>query len=214
MTAMVSHNPGAEVSSVPDHFNCKTQNKMDILQRKNLLAIVIFLCTLQFAHAQEAEEEESFTSFHRVTLALGHAHVPAGVKENGNKEWLILGAWGLDYDYWFHPKWAVGLHSDVTLENFEVEDSGDETDGVLERSYPFATTLVGVFKPGEHFSIVLGAGGEFAKEGSLFLIRGGLEYGWELPGEWELGISVTNDFKVNTYDSWMLGLGVSKIFGK
>lgn len=179
-----------------------------------IIPFFALICTLQFAHAQESEEEENSANFHRLTLVMGHAYVPAGF-QNGNKEWLVLGSWGFDYDYWLHPQWAIGLHSDLVIENFEIEKSGgEETEKILERSYPLASTLVGIFKPGEHLTILLGAGGEFAKEETLLLFRAGLEYGWELPGEWELGISLLNDLKVDAYNSWTLGVGISKVLGK
>ncbi|MEK6479176.1 hypothetical protein WJR50_16640 [Catalinimonas sp. 4WD22] len=179
-----------------------------------LLCLLLFIGSLHCANAQEFEEEKETANYHRLTLVLGHANVLEGIKD-GKKEWLVLGSWGLDYDYWFHPQWAVGLHSDLIVENFEVEQMGEgETVGTLERSSPLASTLVGIFKPGEHFTILLGAGGEFAREETLFLIRAGLEYGWELPGEWELGVSLMQDIKVDAYNSWTLGVGVSKIFGK
>ncbi len=179
-----------------------------------IISFLTLICTLQFAYAQEGEEEEKTAHFHRLTLVMGHAYMPEGF-QNGEKQWLVLGSWGFDYDYWFHSQWAIGLHSDVVIENFEIEKFGEEeAEKVLERSYPLASTLVGIFKPGEHLTILLGAGGEFAKEETLFLIRSGLEYGWELPGDWELGISLLNDLKVDAYNSWTLGVGISKILGK
>ncbi len=179
-----------------------------------ILSTFLILIAFQFAYAQENREEKSAANYHRVTVVMGHAYVPEGF-QNGEKQWLVLGSWGIDYDYWFHPQWAIGLHSDLVIENYEIEKFGeDETEGVLERSYPLASTLAGIFKPGEHLTILLGAGGEFAKEETLILIRAGVEYGWELPGAWELGISLMNDLKVDAYNSWTLGVGISKIFGK
>ena len=179
-----------------------------------VISFLTLIFTLQFAYAQEAEKEEKSANYHRLTLVMGHSYVPAGIL-NGDKEWLVLGSWGFDYDYWFHPQWAVGLHSDLVIENFEIEKFGKgETESDLERSYPLASTLVGIFKPNEHLALLLGAGGEFAKEESLFLIRAGVEYGWELPNEWEIGISLLNDLKVDAYNSWTLGVGISKILGK
>jgi hypothetical protein len=181
---------------------------------RGIYLLLLFIGTLHCANAQEFEVEEETANYHRLTLVMGHAYVPGGFKD-GEKQWLTLGSWGFDYDYWFHPQWAVGVHSDIVVENFEIEQSGEgEMEGILGRSSPLASALVGIFKPGEHLTILLGAGGEFAKEETLFLLRAGLEYGWELPGEWELGISLMNDLKVDAYNSWTLGVGVSKILGK
>ena len=40
----------------------------------------------------------------------------------------------------------------------------------------------------------------------------GVDYGFELAESWELSINLQNDSKVNSYDSWLFGLGVSKSF--
>ena len=85
---------------------------------------------------------------------------------------LVLPFWGLDYNFQFSPKFALGLHTDFVLESFEVEknlDGEDET--ATERSHPVAPAVIGFYKPAEHGSFGLGAGGEFAKEEDYFLNR-------------------------------------------
>ncbi len=182
---------------------------------KQIHLLIIFLSAFQFTYAQTSEEEKEEAGYHRISVVIGHAYIPQGIEGTTKKQWLFLGSWGIDYDYWFHSKWAIGLHSDWTVQNYAVERTGEDgTEGVLERTRPFASTVAGIFKPGEHFSILVGFGGEFSKEENLFLIRGGLEYGWELPDDWEIGISLMNDFKIDTYNSWIFGLGVSKVLGR
>lgn len=171
---------------------------------------LIFLLLSLPLLAQEGEEEEE--SKHRIALVLGHAHVPEGIGSEGEKQWLVLGSWGLDYDYRLNSHWAVGLHSDFIVENFELEEHFGREKAVIKRSRPLASALVVTYKPGKHLTFLAGGGGEFAKEENFLLIRAGLEYSWKLPDEWELGVSLMNDFKIDAYDSWLLGLGVSKFF--
>ena len=155
-------------------------------------------------------QEEETSSYHRLSLAMSHAHIPSGVKGD-SKKWLALPAFSFDYDYWLNRKWALGLHTDVILENFLVKSSGDKE---IERTKPVALAAVAIFKPGEHLSFLFGSGVEIAEEGSLFLIRFGGEYGWEINERWELGLSLMYDAKWDSYDTWVLGLGVSRILGK
>lgn len=68
------------------------------------------------------------------------------------------------------------------------------------------------YKPGKHFSYMLGSGGEFAHTGNLFLVRVGVEYGFHISKDWELNGNITNDLKINAYNSWALGMGVTKVF--
>lgn len=132
----------------------------------------------------------------------------AGVNNQGEKVWTILPSWGIDYDYRLDEKWSVGLHTDWVVESFEYEHNAI----VFERTRPFAAVIVGSRKFGDHLTLVLGGGVELAPEENLNIVRLGLDYSWELPNEWELGASVMSDFKLDAYNSWVLGLGVAKLF--
>ena len=179
--------------------------------KKLLLVIGIFCC--QWVSAQDVGEEKP--SHHQLALVISHAHIPQGIVGTTEKQWLVLGSWGIDYNYWFNDKWAIGLHTDMVLENYKVQQTGEDgVEGVLERTFPVSGALMAVFKPGEHIAMMVGTGGEYSKEETLYLIRAGAEYGWELPDSWELALSLMYDMKVDTYNSWVLGLGVSKRFGR
>lgn len=171
---------------------------------------ISFLYVQNVQGQEETEEKENEGNFHRITVVMGNTHVPEGAKNEG-REWLILTSWGLDYDFWFNNRWAIGLHTDAVLENFEIESREEETI-VSQRSRPISLVPTGLYKPGEHLTLMVGAGIEIAKEENLTIIRAGIEYGWELPAEWEIGVSLMNDFKLGTYNSWTFGLGVSKKF--
>jgi hypothetical protein len=72
--------------------------------------------------AQEnTEKEEAFRPHSQVSLVVSHAHVFEGSDEYGNKKVISLPSWGIDFNYWFHPNWAVGLQTDIIMEEFEVQ---------------------------------------------------------------------------------------------
>ncbi|MBZ4034402.1 hypothetical protein K6T82_06475 [Flavobacterium sp. 17A] len=170
--------------------------------------------SVNIAKAQE-NEEKSFHPHHQIGLSINHVHVFEGRNEDGNREVLSLPAWGLDYTFQFHEKWAIGLHTDFVIEKFKVEKvyANDDEKETIERSYPIAPALMGIYKPNENWSFLLGFGGEFAKEENFFLTRAGVEYGYELPKNWEIFGTFSYDFKWNAYDSWGIGLGIAKNFG-
>jgi len=180
-----------------------------------ILSVALLLAVGTAVRAQEAGAESSMKGKHAVALQLSHTHISQGVKD-GESTWLAMPSWCLDYDYWVARKWAIGLHSDVIIEDFKVEDHlNTESNGttVMERSTPFALVATGSFKPRKHSSFQLGAGAEFAKEENLFLMRAGYEWALELPQNWELSFAASYDFRWNAYDSFSYGVGVSKIFG-
>lgn len=175
--------------------------------KKHIVILVLFLINNAFAQEQE---NETFKPHHTLGFVVGHTNVSQGV-ENGDRKWLTLPSFALDYNYVFSPKWSIGLHNDLIIESFKVETSDDE---VLERTSPFASAIVGGYKPGKYFTFEAGLGGEFAKEESFALTRLGVEYGLEIHNGWEFIANVVYDIKWNAYDSWALGAGISKSFGK
>ncbi|OXB08733.1 hypothetical protein B0A81_08440 [Flavobacterium plurextorum] len=179
-----------------------------------LLTTIFYLVSYSSVTAQE-NEKKVFSRHHQIGISINHAHVFEGRDDEGNHEVLNLPAWGVDYTYQFHEKWAIGLHTDFIIEKFKVEKtyaSGDDKETV-ERSYPIAPAVMGIYKPSESWSILLGFGGEFSKEENFFLTRAGVEYGYELPKDWEIFGTFSYDLKWNAYDSWGIGLGIAKNFG-
>ncbi|MBF4516253.1 hypothetical protein IRZ71_07865 [Flavobacterium sp. ANB] len=183
---------------------------------KPVLILLTILYNSTMIFAQESEEKGAFNPHHQIGISINHVHVFEGRDDEGNREVLALPAWAIDYTYHLSQKWAIGLHTDFIIEKFKVEKSleGGEDKETVERSYPIAPALVGIYKLKEHWSFLLGMGGEFAKEENYLLTRAGVEYGYELPKEWEIFGTFSYDIKWNAYDSWGIGLGIAKNFGK
>ncbi|WP_310377701.1 hypothetical protein [Flavobacterium sp.] len=176
-----------------------------------LFTIWLFFSTT-IVLAQEGVHHE-FKPHHTLGFMISHTQISQGIQENGDKKWLSLPSWAINYNFKFSPKWAVGLHSDIIVEDFAVEEHLKSSNGqVLERSYPIASAVMVSYKPGKYFSYMFGSGGEFAHTGNLFLFRIGAEYGYHISKDWELNANITNDLKVNAYNSWAVGLGVTKVF--
>ncbi|MBL7847515.1 MAG: hypothetical protein JNL40_08615 [Cyclobacteriaceae bacterium] len=170
---------------------------------------LILLC---FPFLSEAQEETT-SPRSRVTVGLGHTLVGKGKDVNGKQSWLALPMWVIDYDYSLSNKWMLGVHSDILLETFEVDGFflGEETN-TIERKHPVAALGAVSFRPGQHAVYSLGMGGEFSSSGNYLMTRVGFEYGFELPGEWELAPALTYDIKWKAYDSFSISLAVGKKF--
>jgi len=84
----------------------------------------------------------------------------------------------------------------------------------LECSYTFASVPVLLFKPGKRLILITGVDAELAKESTLMMTRLGAEYGFHLPGNWEIGAALVSDNKWYYYNSWGLAITISKLFNK
>lgn len=180
-----------------------------------LMLVVFCFFSLNCFSQHEQEAKKPFHPEHKLSVVISHAQVFQGRDINGNKQVLSLPSWGLDYTYQFTPKWGIGLHTDIITETFEVEkhlSSGGDAQ-VIERAYPVAPALMGIYRLNHHWSFLIGAGVEFAKEENFFLNRAGVEYAAELPKGWEVFGSLSYDIKWSAYDTWLIGLGISKVLG-
>ncbi len=176
--------------------------------------VFILILIVSYIKSQEYEFKESTNNHdlkhHRISLMLGHTHVSQGV-QNGGKKWEVLPSVALGYDYWLNKNWAVGVHTDIVIETYEVEKHlNSEKEEILEREYPISPAIMGIYKPKKHFSYQIGVGGEFAKTENLFLIRSEIAYGIHILKEFEVETSVSYDLRFNAYDSWGIAIGISK----
>ena len=146
----------------------------------------------------------------RLTLGLGHTHVSEG-KIDGETEWLALPSWAINFDYWVSNKIGIGLQNDIILESFIIEHGNEE---LLERSYPIASVPVIIYKPGNRLMLIAGVGAEFTEEQTLTMTRLGIEYGFHLPSNWEIGAALVWDNKWNYYNSWGLAITISRLWLK
>lgn len=178
--------------------------------------ILIWLVLINFtAKAQEkihsnSESNHSMRGASRLTLGLGHTHVSEG-KVDGKTKWLALPSWSLNFDYWLSDKWAVGLQNDLIMETFIIESHNQE---LIERKYPLAVVPLALYKPGKNLTLIGGIGAEFSKGHTLAMTRLGLEYGFHLPKNLEVGAAMVWDGKWNYYNSWGLAFTISKIWPK
>lgn len=180
-----------------------------MLKNKKYLSIFLFCCTGLYCQEKELEKEKEIEKHHQMEFSITHVNIFNGYNSEGGS-WISLPAFSLDYDYKFNEKWSLGLHSDITIEKFSVEENLDDNK-VVERSYPFAPAVMVSRKWGHHI-LMFGAGAEFAKEENLFLNRLGYKYEIELSEKWGVGAALNYDFRWKAYDSYTIGIGVSRSF--
>lgn len=141
----------------------------------------------------------------RVALLLGHTFVPAV-----GSQYSAIPSWGVDLEYWPTAKWGIGLHNDIELQSFIIEQAGRE--GLLEREYPLVLTLDALFKPWRGLVLQFGPGIELERSEHFYLLRLGVEYEFEFGRHWDVAPSIFYDTRLEAFDTWAITLGVGKRF--
>src|SRR5262245_35096272 len=146
-----------------------------------LCTAALMMASLRGIAQEKSSEDEAESGRNKITIAISHTHVPGGANDAGEKVWLTLPSWGLDYDFRVSKRWGLGIHTDIVIQDFEYSES----DGIIKkRTKPFAIAAVGTLTATKHLTFIGGGGIEIAPEGTLTLIRLGGDYGWELPNNW------------------------------
>lgn len=168
-----------------------------------------FLCLAWRVDAQHKEKHEHHPPYQKITMVMANSIVTNNIDE-GNNDILIIPTIGLNYDYWFHKKWGIGLHNDILLQQYKIERHHDQRE--LVRENPVAICAILSFEPFPRWILMGGYGLELEKNQNINLFRFGIEYGIPLKDSWELGFNFEYDHKIKAYSSFMIGIGFSKIF--
>lgn len=178
--------------------------------RKLLVCVSLGMCLTISVFAQKHENTHlkghEFKNL-RLGLVIGHTYVPT--ETTRGTETVILPSIGLDIEYWFTHKWAIGLHNDIELESFEAEK---EKGTIIQREFPVVLTLDGIWKPWHDLVLLAGPGVELETNESFFVFRIGAEYEVEFNKHWDITPAFFYDNRKDAFNTWSFGLGIGRRF--
>ncbi|MCA6079171.1 hypothetical protein [Fulvivirga sedimenti] len=169
--------------------------------------ISIFLFYGSFPAVSQEESGEARRRPLRLTASIGHTYLPKDTRVG--KDVAILPSFGLDIEYWFSRRFAVGLHNDLELLHFQVVEQNDI---IIERDYPVLVTFDLIFNVYKGLTVYFGPGAELESHENFFVTRIGIEYEVEIGNNWDLHPVFFHDVRRNAYDTFSFGLGVGKRF--
>lgn len=159
-----------------------------------------------FAQHQHKDHHDNHHTPHwRMAVILGHTFIPP----HHLNAHAAIPSWGLDIEYWIDRKWAIGLHNDLEIANFIIQENKEET---IERSYPLVLTVDAIYNPWKGLICLIGPGIELENETNYRLIRAGIEYEIEIGNHWDIAPTFFYDTRFNAYNTWSIGLGIGKRF--
>ncbi len=175
--------------------------------KKILVSLCLILASIAPMTAQEPEDGQEKLEHHQLGALLAHTRMKEG-DVTTEKNHISVPSLTLYYNYRFNPRWFLGLHTDIVNEQFIVESLGDEES--IERKRPVAPAVMLGFKPGEHFSFLVGGGVDIDSEETLGLMRFDVEYGLEIRDGWEFVAALGYDLRFGAYGSTQFGVGIAK----
>ncbi len=182
---------------------------------KQYFLIVIGLFLLIFyspVYSQDHSEhsEEAFKR-HRISFIWGNTLVPAGKNAHNEDSEVFFPTWGLTYEYILSHRFAIGWVNELEMTSYAVEHGNE---AILEREYPFISSIVLIYEPFKGVILHAGPGYEFERNESFFIMKMGADYIFLLPKDFDIGFGFSYDIKNNLYDAWTFGLTLGKRLGK
>lgn len=178
--------------------------------KKLIFFIVSLSCltTLGFSQHKHSSQITEPILHHEIDAFIGNAHIPTATLENSTAT-VILPNVGLNYKYWFDERFAIGWYNNLLARTFTINS---DTNQEVEKKYPFATTIVGVFRPWKKLGFFAGPGLLIDNTGSQFVVRLGLEYGFALSNDWYITPRFMFDSIGGEIESYTLGISIGRNF--
>ena len=124
--------------------------------RNRLLLFLAFTVFVELnSFAQEAELKEDIDR-NRLSFLMAYGIIPehTTADEATSNYLFVVPAIGMNYDFLFTPKFGLGLHTDVILQKFEVQELKDDLE--VERMFPVTVNLMASYRPNDKWTILAG----------------------------------------------------------
>ena len=158
-------------------------------------------------NAQNDEHEEPFYR-HRIAPLMGYVFVPEETDLIDGSSFRLIPTFGIDYDFSFNRKWAIGWFNDIEASSYIIEYDDGKVEQ-LEREYLIISTICLIYTPVKHFTVYAGGGMEFERHQNFAVIRIGTEYEIPIRNNWDVAFGLSFDHK-EVYNSY----GFTVAFGK
>lgn len=179
-----------------------------------ILFSVLFMLMVGTAFGQSHEDtnhhKHEFKHF-RAAFNLAHAYIPSATISD--KKFVIIPVIGLDFQYLFNKKWAIGLKNDLEIANYIVENS-ENFEKNITRETPIIISLPVYFSPWENNGVTffMGAGIELEQHENFSVFRFGVGYDLHLGHHWDVAPEIVYDLKNGHINSFTMAFVVGKSF--
>ncbi len=145
---------------------------------------------------------------HRFTFSLAQVYFQEGKSDEIRN--TFVPAYTFNYDYMITSRWSLGMHNDIPMQDIEKEEELHDF-RLSSSERPVATKIIGAYHTHKNIGLLFGIGDEISHHENFFITSAGAEYEFHLKSSWQLGAELVYDYKVHTADTWMMGIGISKV---
>ena len=173
----------------------------------SVILILLSVLLPSIANGQEGSHEtQKEHPKHLVSVSVGSAFTPiAGNIGNTEARGIFSPTVGLDYFFHFHPKWEVGIITNLELDHYVIVDNQ------LERENALILSLLGKYNFTNYWSVFAGGGIELEQHDNLAVLRAGLQYAILLKKDWVITPRFFLDFK-EKFNTWSFTISFGKRF--
>lgn len=168
-----------------------------------VLLVVSFYGIAQTESPKESIVEEGIKL--GVGLSIGHTWVPTGENFKGERDYIVVPSWGLDFIAELNENWGVVLANEIQIQRFLVKTSNEN---VIERDYPFTSVLEITYRTAIGLGFFLGPGIELEPHKNFFVYRFGAEYAIPFKHHWFVKPAIAYEMKELEYSILNIGLGI------
>ena len=179
-----------------------------------ILALGLFLSvsTSLFAQDRHLQSSPSTLKRHKLGVMIGNALIH-GVHntKTGKEQYVIAPTIGLDYEYWFNNRWAIGTYNEIA--HIDIEVINEDHEESIKRENAMLFSAVAVFEPFHNFGIFAGSGIETDPNHTFWIRYLGCEYAIVRHNNWDVSIAAGYVNK-DLYDAFTFGVVIGRRFGK
>ncbi len=181
----------------------------------NFLILVLFVFMPGFLEAQDNRNYEDFFKRidrrHSFSFFNGYVLIPNSYETGAEIESKVIfvGLIGIDYKYYWAPKFNTGLVYELELGQYFIQDEGSP----VPRENVQVFTLLAGYEILPKLEIFIGPGFEYEIHKDYFILKVGLEYELLIANDWYFSPEISYNYK-EVYESLVIGVHFRKKFGK
>ena len=187
--------------------------------KKTLLLIVLafpFLINAQEEHNEHNEHvvntehaEHGEFKHWQISATMSQSYIPSLHTEEGETSAQFIPTNGIEVMYAFNHKFFAKWINEIEFQNYTVKGRDGEH---RVRENALLTALVLGYEVYDHLGVFAGVGYEFEKNEDLWVTRMGVEYSFNLPGNWAIAPALVFDYKKESHTAYTFSLSVGKKF--